>query len=317
MAKAKKKLLPKNFEKMLQEGDIVQLKSVFEACDVNARGGNSKQTAVAFDNCPDELARWLVAEGLDLSIFDCWGKTPLHSRSRSRLSRIDILLELGADVNCIGATASVGTPLHTAASSYHVGNVRLLLSRGAQVDAVGSEGRTPLELALCHCRNNNLEDMAPLAECLLAAGARKTSRMKEYVEEVGKKFEFQRDNYNPDTVDAASAALDRLYELFDVPPVPRRIVHDGRSPITVKGASWQEQHEELWQLLIPGSGAAATVQGEVFEYPVKSHMNLRIWAELTGIRTSKRWRMHSWSTFKKAIRYLRPISRTSPTLLPM
>ena len=45
------------------------------------RGGSlfhGKQTAFAYDECPDELARWLVAEGADLSATDSWGNTPLH-----------------------------------------------------------------------------------------------------------------------------------------------------------------------------------------------------------------------------------------------
>jgi hypothetical protein len=47
MAKAKKKLLPKDFEKLLDSGDIDKMKAVFETCDVDARGGYAKQTALA------------------------------------------------------------------------------------------------------------------------------------------------------------------------------------------------------------------------------------------------------------------------------
>ncbi len=70
MTKAKKKLLPKNFEALLENGDIAQLKAVFDTCDVNARGGYGKQTALAFDKCPDALASWLVTQGADLSATD-------------------------------------------------------------------------------------------------------------------------------------------------------------------------------------------------------------------------------------------------------
>src|SRR6185369_6978042 len=261
MAKAKKKLLPKNFEEMLKEGDVSTLKSVFETCDLNARGGYAKQTALAFDECPDELARWLVSEGANLSATDTWGNTPLHARSRSRRGRIEVLLELGADVN--SGSASIGTPLHAAADSYSVPKARLLLDRGAEVDARNKEGLTPLELALRRCNNINLEDMASLAEVLLAAGASRTPRMNGFVEEIGKRFEFHRSGFNPEMVDAASAALNRLYEVFEASPVPRRIVHDGASPIVVKGDGWQQQHPMLWELLVPSKGPAATVQGEV------------------------------------------------------
>src|SRR5258708_4177313 len=105
MAKPRKKLLPKNCEESL---NLTELKAVFETCDLNARGGYGKQTALAYDECPDELARWLAAEGADLSATDSWGNTPLHSRARSRRGRIDILLVQGADIN--NTRASIGTP---------------------------------------------------------------------------------------------------------------------------------------------------------------------------------------------------------------
>lgn len=253
--------LPKNFEELLKEGDLSKLKSVFETCDVNACGGYAKQTALAFDECSDELTHWLVAKGADLSATDTWGNTPLHSRSRSRLGHIEALLELGANVN--SGSAAIGTPLHAAADSYNVRNARLLLNRGAKVDARNKEGMTPLELALRRCRNINLEDMVSLAEHLLTAGASKTPTMKGYVEEIGKLFEFHRSGFNPEMRDAASTALDRLYAVFEVNPLPRRNMHDGTSLIVVKEGPWQQQHHLLWELLVPSKGIAATVQGEV------------------------------------------------------
>jgi ankyrin repeat protein len=260
MAK-KKKLLPKNFGEMLVEGDIAKLQAVFDNCDLNARGGYAKQTALAFDECPDALARWLVEQGADLSATDTWGNTPLHTRSRSGQGGINVLLELGADID--SDSASVGTPLHAAAASYRIENTRLLLQRAAQVDALNREGLTPLELALRGCNNINLERMALLAILLLEAGAKKTSRMKDFVEEIGKSFEFHRTNFNPELVEAASDALDRLYTLFDVPRVRRRQMHDGKSEIVVTASSWQKQHQELWDLLVPSQGHAITTQGEV------------------------------------------------------
>jgi len=261
MAKARKKLLPKDFEQMLAAGDITKLQAIFDSCDLNARGGYAKQTALAFDQCPDTFVRWLVAQGADLAAVDSWGRTPLHARAGSHHGRIDVLLELGADVN--SDSARTGTPLHAAARVQHAENARLLVVWGARVDAVNREGLTPLELGLRDCTNISLERMVSLAIILLEAGAKKTSRMKILVERIGKQFEWHRAGFNPAGVDAASAALDRLYELFDVPPVPRRQIHDGKSLIVVMATSWQEQHQELWELLVPSKGPAATIQGEV------------------------------------------------------
>jgi hypothetical protein len=272
MATPLKTRLPKNFEDLLKTGDLAELKMVFETCDLNARGGYDQQTALAFVDCPDELARWLVAQGADLSAADSRGNTPLHARSRAWRGRIEVLLELGADVH--NDRPSVGTPLHAAAASHIPPNARLLLEHGARVDARNQAGLTPLELALQQCSNAVLERMTPLAEDLLAACASRTERMKGFVEEIGKRFEFHRGNFNPESVEAASAALERLYELFDVAPVPRRTLHDGKSTIVAKATRWQDQHQELWNLLVPGSGPAATVQGEVVRIAG------RIWHEL-------------------------------------
>ena len=88
-------------------------------------------------------------------------------------------------------------------------------------------------------------------------------RMQAIVSRIGKSFEFHRGNFNPDYVDETSAGLDRLYMLFDVAPVPRRIVHNGKSPIVAKSVGWQDQHQELWEFLVPSSGPAANMQGEL------------------------------------------------------
>lgn len=80
-------------------GDIEALKAVFDSCDLNARGGVFKQTALAFVDCPDDLTRWLVEQGADLSAADSYGETPLHARAGHWKGNVDLLIELGADVN--------------------------------------------------------------------------------------------------------------------------------------------------------------------------------------------------------------------------
>ena len=135
------------------------------------------------------------------------------------------------------------------------------------------------------CSNATLERIAPIAELLLGAMADQSEKPKSFVSrlfgvgvervlpvtpdmqalvpQIGTNFEFHRAGFAPGKVDAASEALDKLYALFGVPPVPRRAVHDGQSPIAAKAVRWEERYQELWQLLVPSSGAAATVQGEV------------------------------------------------------
>lgn len=261
MASRKKKTLPKDFEDLLQAGDIGALKAVFDNCDVNARGGVFKQTALAFNECPDALARWLVQNSADISAPDSYGETPLHARAGHWQGRIEILLELGADLHH-GENAR-GTPLRRAAGCYNVDTARVLIEHGARVDAGNSAGQTPLAFALARCNNADIERMSSLAALLLEAGASVSLEAKAQVARIGANFEFHRAGFNPETVDAASAALDALYRLFDVTPAPRRKTHNGEAPIVSYAAGWERQFEELWALLVPSSGAAETVQGEV------------------------------------------------------
>jgi Ankyrin repeats (3 copies) len=265
MAKPKKKLLPKNFKELLEKGVVADAMAVFDSCELDARGGYAKQTALAFDEMPDELAKWLVDQGADLQATDTWGHTPLHARSRSIRGRIKILIDLGADIH--STNASVGTPLHAAADSRNVENATLLIQNDANVHALNAEHLTPLELALRGCSNIDIEKMAALAQILLAAGAQPNATMKGFVEKIGQNFEFHRAGFNPEFIPSIDDGLAKLYSIFQVSPVARRQIHQGSSAITVKETTWQKQHQELWELLVPSTGHAETVQGEVIRIP--------------------------------------------------
>ncbi|KJV34831.1 ankyrin repeat domain-containing protein [Luteibacter yeojuensis] len=283
MTKAKRKTLPKDFDALLQAGDSEAIKAVFESCDLDARGGYSKRAALAFNELHDDVTRWLVGQGADISATDSYGETPLHSRSGHWNGKIGVLLELGADVHCTDSGGE--TPLHKAASVGNVQTARTLLERGARLDALNRSGLSPLALALQRCTNAKIPQIVEIAQLLLASqpiqpaglrsifsrllkgedeqGSRITPEMRGFVERIGTDFEFHRSNFNPESVDATSAALERLYVLFGVSPIPRRIMHDGISPIVAKATTWGDRHQELWELLVPSGGAASTVQGEV------------------------------------------------------
>ena len=260
MAK-KRTTLPKDFEELLTKGDLPALKAVFDKCELDARGDYSKQTALAYENCSHELAAWLVAQGADLQATDTYGNTPLHSRSGRIHGNIKSLLDLGADVH--NASPSIGTPLHAAADSHNVENTALLLKYGASIDVVNRRGFTPLEQALLTCQNIDIIKTLALTKLQLNAGARITSRMGELITEIGKRFEFHRPIFDQNSVAEVSHALDELYLLFGVEPVAKRVLHDGKSPIHTTATTWPQQHQELWELLVPSSGPAATMQGEV------------------------------------------------------
>ena len=260
MAK-KRKTLPKDFEELLKKGNLQELKEVFDKCELDAVGGYSKHTALGFDNCPHELAKWLVEQGANLEAPDTRGNTPLLCRSRSIYGNIGSLLELGAKVNA--RNNDKDTPLHEAADSHNAENTKLLMAKGARVDAVNANDFTPLDQALVSCSNIDIEETVKLAKIYLKAGVQITPEMKGFVAKIGERFEFHRASFNKKSVNKVSKALDELYLLFGVDPVAERILHDGKSPITTKAKDWEDQHQDFWEQLVPSSGPASTIQGEV------------------------------------------------------
>ena len=258
----KRKTLPKNFEEMLETASLDELKAVFDKCLIDARGGYGKQTALGFLDCPDELVTWLVGQGLDVDAGDNYNRSPFWERAyMGRTAQIPLLLELGADIekpDLYGAT-----PLHAAAGNQRPASTRMLLEHGADLGALNDEEMTPLEWGLLRTGNNDIADMAETAAVLIEAGAVVTDNAQELVRRIGEQFEFHRDHYNPEYLDEVDAGLAHLYELFGVQPVAARQMHDGTSPIEMPVGDWSDQHDALWELLVPSMGAAATLQGEV------------------------------------------------------
>lgn len=272
MAKRKRKTLPKDFQDLLREGDLNILKAVFNTCEINAYERYSKEPALAFTFCSDELTRWLVEQGADTMARDIYNQTPLHIRASDPSANIQILLELGADVNAY--SRSRGTPLHRTASRAILHHAKALVASGADVNKTDGDGNTPLAWTLDICQNSEVVETVPYVEFLLENGARKTPEMKGYVTRIGHSFEFHRSNFNLKYVEQTSDALHRLYEIFEVEPVPRRKLHDDKSPIVSGAGSANDRHYELWQLLVPSSGAASTVQGEVIRISGKVYREL-------------------------------------------
>lgn len=264
---AKKRVtLPKEFNELLTDGNIDQLKAVYNKCELTAHNGRySLSTALHFGGVPDELVIWLIEQGLDINIPDYYGATPLYRQAILGRDTVKLLLELGADIEKPNNYGD--TPLHMAAEFFHPKTVKFLIDKGANVNVENDMGRTPLASVLMVCRGIYIAQTAEIASMLLDAGAKKTSKMKERVEQIGKDFEFHRESIHPDYIEVADKGLAKLYELFDVKPVEKRLTHDGVSPIKLVEGSWEEQYEQLWSFLIPSSGPAKTVQGEVIRIP--------------------------------------------------
>ena len=118
----------------------------------------------------------LIEHNADIHIRTNFGKSPLHLAASSdneddQVDIVQVLLDHGADPNARDDDNS--TPLHHSSLWQKKGylttrgtveGTRLLLKYGAIIDAEDNEGRTPLQLALEHGRDD-------IAACLKEHGA--------------------------------------------------------------------------------------------------------------------------------------------------
>ncbi|WP_158989560.1 ankyrin repeat domain-containing protein [Mucilaginibacter sp. L196] len=263
MAK-KRKTLPKNFKELIEASNIGDLIAVFETCELNATGGYPKETALSFYDVPEELIRWLIANGADVNIADdIYNRTPLHEHAMRWNGNVAVLLELGANIEAKDTNGN--TPLHMAAGNgFNLNNVQLLVLKGADITIKNDRDETPLLYALKRANNINIVNLVAISDILLQEGTVSiTVEMQKAITSIGESFEFHREGFKKESLTATDEALSQLYKKFNVTPIKKRLLHDGISPITVTALKWEDQYNELWDLLVPSSGPAKTVQGEV------------------------------------------------------
>ncbi|WP_053072737.1 ankyrin repeat domain-containing protein [Lactiplantibacillus herbarum] len=252
--------LPDDFREILERGDVAEIKASLANCELNAYGYSDK-TALAFTELPSAVMQWLVARGADIDAQNTYGNTPLHEHSSVWHGQQQLLIDLGAQINCENHNGE--TPLHMAAETFKPENVQRLLAAGANVNATDHEGQTPLTLAFVRCPNANISELAEITELLLASGATVDKSIPQLLHDIGENFERYRDRFDKDYVGETDAALQGLYARFNVIPVEPHQMLAADQPIMVKPGRWQNQHKQLWDVLVPVDGSASTIQGEV------------------------------------------------------
>lgn len=257
---AKKRItLPSGLYTIIENKDLDAFKAIFAKCDINAYERDySKTPALLFYSLPIEFAKWLLDNGANIQITNTYGDTVLH-RHKYDIELLQFFMDCGANISAQNNNGN--TPLHYAENSIEA--VKLFLENGANPLIKNHRGFTPLQYMLSRCNNSEIAQMADIAEVLLNAGDVVNEFCQERVKQIGENFEFHRANFNPEYLKETQAGLDKLYRLFNVTPIAKRMIHDGTSPIVVQGNSLNEQFEYLWQFLIPSQGKADTVQGEL------------------------------------------------------
>ena len=98
----------------------------------------------------DELIRWLLDHGADITVRGPGGESSLHyvvTQDRTvGLDVVRLLLARGAPVNA--RDDAFETPLHVAARRHRTAVAGVLLAHGALVDVQGAHGETPLSYAV-------------------------------------------------------------------------------------------------------------------------------------------------------------------------
>jgi len=259
----KKKKLVDNFQEIIDSGDFESFKKVFDKCEITATSkGKTTCNAFSYRNLTPEHIQFLIDNGLEVNA-DCGFGYPAVAFHAANRDNLKCLLKNGADINYI-AVSYRGSALTKACSTLDAQAVRNLLEENASIDVPGGIGGiTLLDATLAHCDNIYISKALDISKMLLGAGASVTDRTVGYVQKIGERFEFFRDRISKDHVDELSDSLNELYELFGVAPVARRVMHDGTSKIAVIGNRWQDQYNELWDMLVPGNGKAQTIQGEM------------------------------------------------------
>ncbi len=264
MAK-KRSTLPKELDALLEAGDMEGLKTLFARCEPNALTSRTYGSNIFSKTpLPRDFAFWAREQGADVNFVDHYGKTPLFHQAGSWRGDVQLLIDLGAEVQ---VAAGGVTPLHLAAMYGRPKAVQALLDAGADVEARPADKllrtrQSPLEMALDQHRVP-YAILLEVCDLLLERGARITENTRKAVAKIGEQFErVRRGIQNPKFLAQQAEALGRLYEIFDVPPAKPVEFHDGVSPIVITEEGFARQYQKLWDYLVPPYGRAQTAQGE-------------------------------------------------------
>ena len=286
MAK-KNKTLPKNFKDIVKDNDLNALKAVFDKCDINAYERYGSNTALFFHNVSTDFVHWLVEQGANIHYQNTFGNTPLSQQFRYKSNRkwadltnellntnieydndnsdvIELLIHLGSNLE----PKTGYSPLEEACRSLNVDAVKILLEHGANpLGRIDKYSRYPLEKALYQFAP--IPETLEISELLLRLDTPITETMQEYITVMGKRFEENKldpnkDAYQEYRIRESQPIMQKLYCLFGVNPVKQRVIHDGVSQIIFEDSSHSEKEfSRLWDYLVPVSGSAKTMQGEV------------------------------------------------------
>jgi len=153
----------KSLHQAAADGDIEQVKLLIRnGADVNATVGKRAKTplidAVSYGHA--DIVEVLLANGAKVDMADNLGRTPLiHALvTRDSIETVRALISAGADVNkASGEKLGSALPLNFAIFNGKLDVAKVLLDAGADIDAEGFAGYSPLHYAAMLARRHNHE----------------------------------------------------------------------------------------------------------------------------------------------------------------
>lgn len=264
MAK-KKTTLPKNFCELCQTGNFAALQAVYDDTDINAFERTiGKSHPLAMRATPPAFMQWLIDHGADPNFQRTDDDSPplYHQVQAGNTEQAAVLLQNGANANY--ANEFGNTILHFARTAPLV---KLLLAHGANPAAKNRRGQTPFDSLLDSAPlSDRIADMIACTKLYLQAGMAITEQQREQVAWLRDHYDEHMERFEVPHTPEGYAALRRLCEMFGVDPEPVRQEPpqpDLTTPIVLAGDTLWEQYINGWDKLVPASGAAATVQGEL------------------------------------------------------
>ncbi len=172
------------------------------------------------------------------------------------------------------------TPLHLAAVNGAGAAVTTLLEYSAEVDALDSDGMTPLGLTVPKSDLRTLDSLASATSPLVAAGAAVTAEMRAQICLLGREIDVIRAGSQELYVERRDAAYAPLIQIFGLNTDSKQDPHAGNGRYLCRACGLMLSTRVLWAALVPEVGHAESAQGEAIRITGKVAYELR---EMGGI----------------------------------
>ena len=260
----KKTTLPKNFRELCQAGDFAALQAIYADTDLNATERSvGKMHPLAMRDTPPAFMQWLLDHGADANFRRTKDDSPplFHQVTAGNTEQAAVLLQNGANVNYTNEYGN--SILHFAETP---ALIKLLLAHGANPAAKNKRGQTPFDSLLDHAPlADTIANTIACAQIYIQAGMEITEQQREQAAWLRDHYDEHMARFKVPHSPEGYAALRRLCEMFGVAPEPVREEPQPAptAPIVLAGDTLWDQYTNGWDALVPPSGRAATVQGEI------------------------------------------------------